>query len=195
MTIAQAFNEIAVAQGGTASTSGTIAVAIDALNDALAGSDQQAAQTIEDAVRLLGQNIGGGGGSSFGSLQYVALEYDLPTVDGEPYGAADIYSISSGGTVLSQGMAGILAPVAAGLTAVSYAEAEYTECDAYVCGVTRNEQELYAYTSVTPWDGTVTVGSMEQSGNQYVTYTFTVPELDFDPETFTGERLVLYVHS
>lgn len=62
MTIAQAFNEIAVAQGGTASTSGTIAGAIDALNDALAGSDQKAAQTIEDAVRLLGQNIGGGGG-------------------------------------------------------------------------------------------------------------------------------------
>lgn len=62
MTIAQAFNDIAIAQGGTPSKSGTIAGAIDALNDALAGSDQQAAQTIEDAVRLLGQNIGGGGG-------------------------------------------------------------------------------------------------------------------------------------
>lgn len=60
MTIASAFNEIAVAQGGTPSKSGTIAGAIDALNDALAGSDQQSAQTIEDAVRLLGQNIGGG---------------------------------------------------------------------------------------------------------------------------------------
>lgn len=68
MTIAQAFNEIAVAQGGTASTSGTIAGAIDALNDALAGSDQQAAQTIEDAVRLLGQNIGGGSSVTVESL-------------------------------------------------------------------------------------------------------------------------------
>lgn len=64
MTIAQAFNEIAVAQGGTPSKSGTIAGAIDALNDALAGSDQASAQTIEDAVRLLGQNIGGGGGGT-----------------------------------------------------------------------------------------------------------------------------------
>ena len=63
MTIAQAFNEITIAQGGTASTSGTIAGAIDALNDALAGSDQQAAQSIESAVRLLGQHIGGGGSS------------------------------------------------------------------------------------------------------------------------------------
>lgn len=61
MTIASAFNEIAVAQGGAASKSGSIAGAIDALNDALAGSDQQAAQTIEDAVRLLGANIGSGG--------------------------------------------------------------------------------------------------------------------------------------
>ena len=63
MTIAQAFNDIAVAHGGTASNSGTIAGAIDALNDALAGSDQQAATTIEGAVRLLGEHIGTGGSS------------------------------------------------------------------------------------------------------------------------------------
>lgn len=71
MTIASAFNEIAVAQGGAASKSGSIAGAIDALNDALAGSDQQAAQTIEDAVRLLGANIGSGGGG--GGLQTATL--------------------------------------------------------------------------------------------------------------------------
>lgn len=61
MTIASAFNDIAVAHGGTANKSGTIAGAIDALNDALAGSDQPAAQTIEGGVRLLGEHIGGGG--------------------------------------------------------------------------------------------------------------------------------------
>lgn len=64
MTIASAFNDIAVAQGGTASKNGSIASAIDALNDALAGSDQPAAQTIEGAVRLLGDHIGGGGGDA-----------------------------------------------------------------------------------------------------------------------------------
>lgn len=64
MTIASAFNDIAVAQGGTASKNGTISGAIDALNDALAGSDQQQASTIEGAVRLLGQHIGGGGGDA-----------------------------------------------------------------------------------------------------------------------------------
>lgn len=60
MTIADAFNEITIAQGGTPNYSGTIASAIDALNDALAGSDQPAETTIEGAVRLLGQHIGGG---------------------------------------------------------------------------------------------------------------------------------------
>lgn len=64
MTIAQAFNKIAVDNGGTASKSGTIAGAIDALNDALAGSDQEAASTIEEAVTLLGSHIGGGGGGA-----------------------------------------------------------------------------------------------------------------------------------
>lgn len=61
MTIANAFNEITAAQGGTPNYSGTIAGAIDALNDALAGSDQPSVQTIEGAVRLLGEHIGGGG--------------------------------------------------------------------------------------------------------------------------------------
>ena len=62
MTIASAFNDIAVAQGGTAAKSGAITASIDALNDALAGSDQPQAKTIEQAVRLLGDHIGGGGG-------------------------------------------------------------------------------------------------------------------------------------
>ena len=64
MTIAKAINDIAAAQGGTPARPATIAGAIDALNDALAGSDQQAARTIEDAVVLLGEHIGGGGGDS-----------------------------------------------------------------------------------------------------------------------------------
>lgn len=63
MTIASAFNDIAVAQGGTADNSGTITGAIDALNDALAGNDQERADTIESAVKMLGDHIGGGGPS------------------------------------------------------------------------------------------------------------------------------------
>lgn len=73
MTIAGAFNDIAVAQGGTAKGS-TISSAIDALNDALAGSDQQQASTIEGAVRLLGEHIGGGGGTEYGAIKLLTFE-------------------------------------------------------------------------------------------------------------------------
>lgn len=71
MTIASAFNEIAVAQGGTASKSGTITGALDALTDALAGSDQPAPQTIEAGVRMLGEHIGGGGSADIGAKVFI----------------------------------------------------------------------------------------------------------------------------
>lgn len=62
MTIASKLNAMAVANGGTADKSGTITGALDALNDALAGSDYQTDQsTIETALDGLGANIGGGG--------------------------------------------------------------------------------------------------------------------------------------
>lgn len=81
MTIASAFNEIAVAQGGTAAKSGAITAAIDALNDALAGSDQPQAKTIEGAVRLLGEHIGGGGGSSTARVWFINSEDPTDTFD------------------------------------------------------------------------------------------------------------------
>lgn len=85
MTIAQAFNEIAAAHGGTAAKGGTITAAIDALNDALAGSDQPQAKTIEQAVRLLGEHIGGGGGG--GTVKcYIVNDDDWET----PLSTADV---------------------------------------------------------------------------------------------------------
>lgn len=94
MTIASAFNEIAVAQGGTADNSGTIAGAVDALTDALAGSDVAQGATIEDGVRVLGEYIGGGGGS-IGSVIYGAFDKSAaaPIVGGaEPEESFDIGS-------------------------------------------------------------------------------------------------------
>ena len=81
MTIASAFNDIAVAQGGTAAKSGAITAAIDALNDALAGSDQPTAKTIEQAVRLLGEHIGGGGVST---VKCYILNMEDPTTAYNP---------------------------------------------------------------------------------------------------------------
>lgn len=98
MTIAQAFNDIAVAQGGTASKSGTIAGAIDALNDALAGSDQQSAQTIEDAVRLLGQNIGGGSSVTVEALTATENKtYTAPS--GKAYSPVTVNVSGGGGSI------------------------------------------------------------------------------------------------
>lgn len=57
MTIQSAFNEITETLGGTPSTDGTITGAIDALNDTLAGSNQDRGNSIEDAVKLLGEHI------------------------------------------------------------------------------------------------------------------------------------------
>ena len=95
MTIASAFNEIAVAQGGTANKSGTIAGAIDALNDALAGSDQPAAQTIEGGVRLLGQHIGGGSSVTVEALTATENKtYTAP--EGKAYSPVTV-NVSGGG--------------------------------------------------------------------------------------------------
>ena len=96
MTIAQAFNDIAVAHGGTASASGTIAGAIDALNDALAGSDQQAASTIEGAVRLLGNHIGGS--TPTGTIE---ITENGEGIDVTQYAYADV-NVSGGSSDLAE---------------------------------------------------------------------------------------------
>lgn len=60
-SIARAFNDVAIAQGGEYGGA-TIAGAIDALTDALAGEDVPRPATIADAVSLMGEYVGGGGG-------------------------------------------------------------------------------------------------------------------------------------
>ena len=68
MTIHGAFNEITETLGGTPSTDGTITGAIDALNDTLAGENQERGISIEDGIRLLGEHIGSGRNSEFSTV-------------------------------------------------------------------------------------------------------------------------------
>ena len=68
MSIHDAFNDIAEAQGGTASTDGTIIGAIDALTDALAGEDAERAKSIEGAIRMMGQYIGGSSNGGYDAV-------------------------------------------------------------------------------------------------------------------------------
>ena len=109
MTIASAFNDIAVAQGGTAAKSGAITAAIDALNDALAGSDQPQAKTIEQAVRLLGEHIGGGG-ASLGRLAIVGV------TDGDSNPLTALYNVLIGESAASKSVAPEAFLAAAGST-------------------------------------------------------------------------------
>lgn len=79
----------------------TIAGAMDALNDALAGSDQPAPQTIEQGIRLLGEHIGGGG-ASIGDVTTMPFPLATPpevgtTIDASSLEAATINGIEVGG--------------------------------------------------------------------------------------------------
>lgn len=106
MTIAQAFNEITIAQGGKPNDGGTITGAIDALNDTLAGSDQAQGRTIEDAVRLLGQHIGGGSSVTVEPLNATENKtYTAP--EGKAYSPVTVNV--SGGQVDVGNLVGILA--------------------------------------------------------------------------------------
>lgn len=65
-TIADELNAISVEHGYTGAAPKTIAGAIDALADTLAGTDVEERRTIAGAVKALAPYIGGGGGGSLG---------------------------------------------------------------------------------------------------------------------------------
>ena len=109
MTIASAFNEIAVANGGQADNSGTIAGAVDALTDALAGSDVAQGATIEDGVRVLGEYISGGGGGTFGGTNYCYNKFGSP-VTVSAYASPQ----ANGFVALSAVQSGLATPIAVG---------------------------------------------------------------------------------
>lgn len=76
-TIAQELFTIAEAQGGTAEGyPRTIAGAVDALTDALAGSDVDSGRTIAEAVAVMGEYIGGGAPAGDGKLFAMFMSKD-----------------------------------------------------------------------------------------------------------------------
>ena len=67
-TIADELNAISVEHGYTGAAPKTIAGAIDALADTLAGTDVEGRRTIAGAVKALAPYIGTGGGTTLGAL-------------------------------------------------------------------------------------------------------------------------------
>lgn len=73
-TIADELNSISVEHGYTGAAPKTIAGAIDALADTLAGTDVEGRRTIAGAVKALAPYIGSGGGGSLGALESVYFD-------------------------------------------------------------------------------------------------------------------------
>ena len=86
-TIADELNAISVEHGYTGAAPKTIAGAIDALADTLAGTDVEGKRTIAGAVKALAPYIGGGGGTTLGELIgiTVSVEYSSFSVSTAPY--------------------------------------------------------------------------------------------------------------
>lgn len=202
MTIADELNAIAVAQGGTASTDGTIAGAIDALNDALAGSDQERAKSIEAAIALLGQHIGGA--SPTGTIE---ITENGEGINVAQYAYADVNV--SGGQVNVGNLVGIVATtdnMSIGDTAtfetfcvldVNYGDttliSQSERSNAFF--IAANLTALIEISDATSVSG-LYVATLDESSkyasveeltveydfNEYSELTFTVPDLSDDPD-------------
>lgn len=205
MTISQAFNEIAVAQGGTASKNGSIASAIDALNDALAGSDQPAANTIEGAVRLLGQHIGsGGGGATVGNIVAFGI-----VNEGTPTNGSEVFNrttdgplfLSLGGHPLwefeQDGYSVYLTTesgIAAGIEVSTYGGGASSQSATPVCGVCVYELDedggSTVYKNVTTVDTPISAEVVEAMELTLIMVTFTVPDITLSQ----GQYLDVYAY-
>lgn len=133
-TIADELNAISVEHGYTGAAPKTIAGAIDALADTLAGTDVEERRTIAGAVKALAPYIGSGGttlGALVGGWNPVSIDrsiicagYETPTVGSSGFFSDDIgfTSISIGSQTIAGDASGdsgspIEPPIAAGLTA------------------------------------------------------------------------------
>ena len=193
-TIADELNAISVEHGYTGAAPKTIAGAIDALADTLAGTDVEGKRTIAGAVKALAPYIGGGGGTTLGSMQY-AVVYDTsePTVGGDAYYIQlTVITVHVGSQLVIGEMPGDSngAPsIAAGATVKAYAPMDMLGENPVITPYVITDSAEQKYTSVTPWDGTYT-HAIEQIDNQdCLAITLTIPELDASE----GERLLFAI--
>lgn len=169
---------------------GNVGTALDILADALAGEDVEVPMTQQGAILALAQYVsgGGGGGVDLGPLGYVSSEGSaVPTVGNMPdFGSIVAVAKIGDTTIFDEGAYPAATNLAAGLTLTTTAiPAEYVDTiDAYVCTV---DWTGSGYTSVEPWDGTLTrTSATTTSGVAGYAWTFTMPELQY------GEFLVLW---
>lgn len=193
-TIAQAITDLATkAKGSQAVPRGRkITDALDALADAMAGTDVPLARctTIVNAIDTITANYGGGGGVDVGAPTLVVKKNFAPEVGEHITGTSAIGGVAIGEAVIVPvDSFNVISEVAAGVTATTAPDSDLalTACAAYV--VTVDDEEI---TAVAPWGGTLTQSTF--GTDEYNIWSFTVPALEFDFDTWTGQALYLYMH-
>lgn len=195
-TIAQAITDLATkAKGSQAVPRGRkITDALDALADAMAGTDVPLARctTIVEAIDAVTESYtpGGGGGVDVGAPTLVVKKNLAPEVGEYIPVTSAIGGVAIGEAVIVPvDSLNAISEVAAGVTATTAPDSELapTACAAYV--VTVDDEEI---TAVAPWDGTLTQSTF--GPDEYNVWSFTVPALEYDFDTWTGQALYLYMH-
>lgn len=175
MTIASAIDDVIIDQGGTPDPTDTIADSLVNLAGVLAGETIDKTETIEGAVKILGEHIGGGGGASVGNITYLFYSSDAaPEVgefDWDIYGMLQTYDLKIGNAPLANGQIPTT-NVAAGVTLDFQINNGYS-CEFYDCAVTLDGGSLATITSVTE----ITLTYTTRTEDDVVYVTITVPDL------------------
>lgn len=193
-TTEQAILAVASAVKGEQVTGGdgSVNTALDILADALAGEDVEVPMTQQGAILALAQYVGGGGGVDVGAPTLVVKKNFSPEVGEDIPGTSAIGGVAIGEAVIVPvDSFNVISEVAAGVTATTAPDSELapTACAAYV--VTVDDDEI---TAVEPWDGTLTPGTYAGNFGNLNVWSFTVPALEYDFDTGTGQALYLYMH-
>lgn len=210
MGIKEEITKIAVEQGYEGAKPKSIAQAIDALTDTLAGEDVKSGRSVVDAIRKYAPYVGdGGGGTTLGSMQRSMFFLAATPVVGETvtYSAPDVSDVYVGNQhVIGEGGYdyGFFATIASGarvtyVTGVEVPIGEVITTDdisinMYVVTTGDNEGGVLVFTSVTESEVEPSLAILHNDdGEDYSFYniliTLTQPELDAD----AGEILACYI--
>lgn len=201
---------------------GSVNTALDILADTLAGENVQVPMTQQGAILALAQYVDGmvkpegtititengegidvaqyatadvsvsGGGADVGEPTLIIAGNSAPEPGGYISNTAAVGGLAIGSTtIVPTNQYNAIFYVASGCTATTYPDedANPTTCAAYV--VTVDDEE---FTAVAPWDGTLTQGTWTGNFGDLNVWSFTVPALEFDTSTYSGQILYLYKH-
>lgn len=185
--IKQTILDIAEANGYEGGEPKTIIGALDALTDAVAGDDEDAGKSVNDAVKALAPYIGGGGGGGFGSLQYCAAYVDegVPEVGDTIGGGGEHYSALaySGSVPIVWSGTDNIDYVAAGIKVCMRASDITTLTGIYAITIDTSGGHSDKVATVRELTGTgLTIETIEFYGEELPFITWTMPELQSEDE-------------